>query len=101
MQNIHITENYLIKSGQITPVMYFCKRMDSNVVRNGRLIDIVDGPWRDEKLPDESIAVPAAELPDPEPDNGNPQETLREQEQKWTDLALNKIHRITPTVSSS
>ncbi len=63
--------------------------MDSNILRNGRLIDIIDTV--DEKLPDEHIAVPAKELPDPEPDNGNPQETLREQEQKWTDLALNKI----------
>ncbi|KFM71119.1 Anaphase-promoting complex subunit 13, partial [Stegodyphus mimosarum] len=75
--------------------------MDSNVARNGRLIDIVDSSWREEKLPDEHIAVPAAELPDPEPDNGNPQETLREQEQKWTDLALNKIHRITPSTVAS
>lgn len=75
--------------------------MDSKVARNGRLIDIVDSAWREEKLPDEPIAVPASELPDPEPDNGNPQETLREQEQKWTDLALNKIHRITPNVSTT
>ncbi|GIZ02716.1 anaphase-promoting complex subunit 13 [Caerostris extrusa] len=75
--------------------------MDSNVVRNRRLIDIVCSSWREEKLPDESIAVPASELPDPEPDNGNPQETLKEQEQKWTDLALNKINRTTPTASLS
>ncbi|GFY59074.1 anaphase-promoting complex subunit 13 [Trichonephila inaurata madagascariensis] len=76
-------------------------RMDSNVARNGRLIDIVDIQWREEKLPNEAIAVPAAELPDPEPDNSNPQETLREQEQKWTDLALNRIHRTVPTAHTS
>ncbi|GFT70788.1 anaphase-promoting complex subunit 13 [Trichonephila clavipes] len=76
-------------------------RMDSNVARNLRLIDIVDVEWREDKLPNEAIAVPAAELPDPEPDNSNPQETLREQEQKWTDLALNKIHKTIPTVPPS
>ncbi|PRD21429.1 UNVERIFIED_CONTAM: Anaphase-promoting complex subunit 13 [Trichonephila clavipes] len=75
--------------------------MDSNVARNLRLIDIVDVEWREDKLPNEAIAVPAAELPDPEPDNSNPQETLREQEQKWTDLALNKIHKTIPTVPPS
>uniref|UniRef100_A0A2R5LEB8 Anaphase-promoting complex subunit 13 n=1 Tax=Ornithodoros turicata TaxID=34597 RepID=A0A2R5LEB8_9ACAR len=66
--------------------------MDSDVIREGRLIDIVDGKWRDDKLPDEDIAVPVIELPDPEPDNNNINETLREQEQKWTDLALNKLN---------
>ncbi|KAG8187434.1 hypothetical protein JTE90_009507 [Oedothorax gibbosus] len=60
--------------------------MDSKVARNGRLIDIVDSAWREEKLPDEPIAVPATELPDPEPDNGNPQETLREPKQNGQGL---------------
>ena len=31
------------------------------------------------------------ELPDPEPDNGNPLETLKEQDMKWTDLDLARI----------
>ncbi|GFT83281.1 anaphase-promoting complex subunit 13 [Nephila pilipes] len=86
---------------KLKPSTFASVRMDSNVARNGRLIDIVDINWREEKLPDEAIAVPAAELPDPEPDNGNPQETLREQEQKWTDLALNLIHRTIPTAHAS
>ncbi|GFU38272.1 anaphase-promoting complex subunit 13 [Trichonephila clavipes] len=76
-------------------------RMDSNVARNGRLIDLVDTQWRQEKLPNDSIAVPAADVPDAEPDNSNPQETLREQEQKWTDLALNRIDKTIPTAHSS
>ncbi|GFY32861.1 anaphase-promoting complex subunit 13 [Trichonephila clavipes] len=76
-------------------------RMDSNVARNGRLIDLVDTEWRQEKLPNDSIAVPAADLPDAEPDNSNPQETLREQEQKWTDLALNRIDKNVPRAHSS
>lgn len=70
--------------------------MDSDVTRNGRLIDIVDSKWREDKLPDEDIAVPLLELPDPEPDNSNINETLREQEQKWTDLALHRLHEPTP-----
>ena len=32
----------------------------------------------------EDIPVPLAELPDPESDAGNPSETLRQQENKWT-----------------
>ncbi|KAI1295570.1 Anaphase-promoting complex subunit 13 [Halotydeus destructor] len=67
--------------------------MDSQVRREGRLILIVDKTWRDDivNLPHEEIAVPLMELPDPEPDNGNPMETLKEQEFKWTDLALSRI----------
>ena len=42
-------------------------------------------------LPNEDIAVPIQELPDPEADNGNSGETMREQENKWTDLALNQL----------
>lgn len=66
--------------------------MDSEVRRTGRLMDIVDEDWQTDKLPAEDIAVPQMELPELEPDNGTTvngnQETLREQEQKWTDLGL-------------
>lgn len=73
--------------------------MDSHITRHdGRLIDIVDDEWRKDKLPFEDISVPAAELPDPEADNGNSQETVKEQNQKWTELALN---RIKPATTSS
>lgn len=77
--------------------------MDSQVRREGRLILMVDKAWRDDVLylPHEEIAVPFMELPDPEPDNGNPLETLKEQELKWTDLALSRIsandHQVTAT----
>ncbi|EEC15166.1 anaphase-promoting complex subunit 13 [Ixodes scapularis] len=71
--------------------------MDSDVIRDGRLIDIVDDKWREDKLPDEDIAVPLMELPDPEPDNSNIHETLREQEQKWTDLAMSRLHEPLPS----
>ncbi|KAK2709286.1 hypothetical protein QYM36_013076 [Artemia franciscana] len=65
--------------------------MDSQVQLDGRLINIVDDSWRLDKLPDEEVFIPTEELPDLEPDNSNTQESLREQEEKWTDLGLNFI----------
>ncbi|XP_060067849.1 anaphase-promoting complex subunit 13-like isoform X1 [Ylistrum balloti] len=70
--------------------------MDSEVVRDGRLMEMVDEKWREDKLPMEDIAVPQMELPELEPDNGPTNETLREQEQKWTDLALSRLHEQPP-----
>lgn len=64
---------------------------DSQVSIEGRLIDIVDNAWREEKLPKEQIDVPANELPDPEADNGDSHMTVKEQEQKWLDLALGTL----------
>ena len=66
--------------------------MDCDVIRDGRLLDIVDQKWREDKLPKEDIDVPQLELPELEPDNGHTNETLREQEQKWSDLALGSLH---------
>jgi len=67
--------------------------MDSELQREGRLILLVDKQWCEDikELPFEEIAVPVIELPDPEPDNGNPNETLKDLELKWNDLALNRI----------
>jgi hypothetical protein len=62
--------------------------MDSQVAAEGRLLDIVDDAWREDQLPNDDIYVPPAELPDPEADNGDSHMTLKEQEQKWTDIAL-------------
>jgi hypothetical protein len=42
-------------------------------------------------LPHEDIDVPLVELPDPEADNGPRGETLRQQEDRWTDLGLSRI----------
>ncbi|CAM1307676.1 Uncharacterised protein g4663 [Pycnogonum litorale] len=66
--------------------------MDSQVMRDGRLMDIADKKWREDKIPDEDIAIPVQELPDPEPDNGNNNDTLKEQEQKWNDIGLGQLH---------
>ncbi len=46
----------------------------------------------------DDISVPISELPDPESDNGNNGETLRQLENKWTDLALSGL---ADSVSSS
>ena len=44
-----------------------------------------------DKLPDDDIAVPLCELPDPDADNGATGESVRQQENKWNDLALNDL----------
>ena len=71
-------------------------QMDSEVRRDGRLMDLVDQQWKEDTLPKEDISVPQMELPEPEPDNGHNNETLKEQEQKWTDLALSQLHEHPP-----
>ncbi|XP_022662108.1 anaphase-promoting complex subunit 13-like [Varroa jacobsoni] len=65
--------------------------MDSDPIRGEPVIDIIDDAWRFDQLPKGEVRVPVEELPDPEPDNGNPLETLREQEMKWNDFALNRL----------
>ena len=64
-------------------------------------MDIVDDTWRKDKLPEEDIAVPLSELPDPESDNGNTGESVREQENKWTDLALHQFSESNTTGSNN
>ncbi|ESO09947.1 hypothetical protein HELRODRAFT_72771 [Helobdella robusta] len=62
--------------------------MDSQITRRRLLIDIVDQDWLKDTLPNDDVVVPIMELPELENENGNTQETLKEQEQKWTDLSL-------------
>lgn len=64
---------------------------DSQVKIDGRLIDVADNTWREDKLPNDDIDVPPSELPDPDADNGDSHVTVKEQEQKWTDLALGQL----------
>jgi len=71
--------------------------MDSQVVADGRLLEIIDEEWRKDTLPKDDIAVPFGELPDPEADTGNSGESLREQENKWTELGLANITETTAT----
>uniref|UniRef100_U5EW13 Anaphase-promoting complex subunit 13 n=1 Tax=Corethrella appendiculata TaxID=1370023 RepID=U5EW13_9DIPT len=65
--------------------------MDSEPPSEGLLIDIVDNEWLQDELPFDEILVPSEKLPDPEADNGDSNLTLREQEQKWTDLAMSSL----------
>ncbi|XP_069988820.1 anaphase-promoting complex subunit 13 [Penaeus vannamei] len=65
--------------------------MDSQVQLDGRLLEQVDSAWRMDRLPSDDIAVPILELPDPEPDTTTPNQTLRQQEHKWTDLMLSNL----------
>jgi hypothetical protein len=49
----------------------------------------------------EDINVPQMELPELEPDNGPTNETLSEQEQKWTDLGLSALHEQPPATTNN
>ncbi|KAL4228543.1 AN1-type zinc finger protein 1 [Mactra antiquata] len=76
--------------------------MDSEVTRDGRLMDFIDEKWREDQLPEDDIAVPETELPEVEQsENGPSTETLKEQEQKWTDLGLSILHDQPPTSNNS
>lgn len=57
---------------------------------NQRMTLMADASWVTdiENVAFEDIAVPTQDLPDPEPENGNTTETLKQQEQKWDDLGL-------------
>ena len=65
--------------------------MDSEYRLEGVLVKVIDKEWARETLPADDIAVPPMELPDPDPDDGNTQDSLKAIEKKWSDLALNLI----------
>lgn len=64
---------------------------DGDVSVNGHFADLVDDAWRADKLPEDDIEVPVYELADPEADSGDIHLTLKEQEQKWTDIMLSSL----------
>ncbi|KAG5675558.1 hypothetical protein PVAND_005453 [Polypedilum vanderplanki] len=72
--------------------------MDSQPMSDERLIDIVDNEWRNDKLPDEDIQLPLDKLPDPE-DSEN--QTMKEVEDKWLDLAIINRHSTDDTLNIS
>ena len=65
-----------------------CRRTDSEVQRDGRILDLIDDARREDKLPYEDVAIPLNELPEPEQDNGGTTESVKEQEMKWTGTSL-------------
>lgn len=64
--------------------------LDSKVLL-GPLLDVVDNDWKEDKIPKEDIGVPVAELPDPDSEFGDPNLTLKKQEDKWNDLGLDVL----------
>ncbi|XP_040186049.1 anaphase-promoting complex subunit 13-like [Rana temporaria] len=70
--------------------------MDSEIQKDGRILDLVDDAWKEDKLPYEDVTVPLNELPEPEHDNGRAVEFVKEQEMKWADLALQYLHENIP-----
>ena len=55
-------------------------------------IDVVDEQWRKDQLPNNNILIPEKELPpSDDTDAVNFSETLKEQEEKWTDLGLQNL----------
>lgn len=65
--------------------------MDSQVSIDGFFVDLIDDTWRSDTLPEDDITVPVWELSDPEADSGDLHLTLKEQEQKWTDIMLTSL----------
>ncbi|XP_074036830.1 anaphase-promoting complex subunit 13 [Leptinotarsa decemlineata] len=65
--------------------------MDSQVSIEGYFVDLIDDTWRTDSLPEDDITVPTWELSDPEADSGDVHLTLKEQEQKWSDIMLSSI----------
>ncbi|KAB0347270.1 hypothetical protein FD755_019128 [Muntiacus reevesi] len=61
--------------------------MDSEVQRDGRILDLIDNAWREDKLPYED-------------DNRGTTQSVKEQEMKWTDLALQCLHENVPPVGN-
>ncbi|KAB0354123.1 hypothetical protein FD755_023184, partial [Muntiacus reevesi] len=64
--------------------------------RIGRILDLTDDAWREDKLPHEDVAIPLNEIPEPERDKGGTTESVKEQEMKWTDLAFQYLHENVP-----
>ncbi|XP_032229592.1 anaphase-promoting complex subunit 13 [Nematostella vectensis] len=60
--------------------------------RDGRLLDVIDDAWKTDQLPKDDIAVPEFELPPvDDSDNHCNMDSLKEQDQKWTDLGISQL----------
>ena len=70
--------------------------MDSEVQRDVRILDLIDDAWQEDKLPYDDVTILLSELPEPEQDNCGTTESVKEQEMKWTDLALQGLHENVP-----
>lgn len=75
----------LLSSLAVDPV-----RMDSEVMREGRLLDIVDDQWRMDKLPNDDIEIPPTQLPNDA--DGGKEDGEKNAEERWADLALHNLN---------
>lgn len=66
-------------------------KSDSFYVLDSHLVEVVDKEWAKDSLPADDIAIPQIELPDPDPEDGNAETSLKAIEKKWADLALQRI----------
>ena len=55
------------------------------------LVEVVDKDWAKDSLPADEIAIPQIELPDPDPEDGNAESSLKAIEKKWADIAIQRI----------
>jgi len=62
--------------------------MSHPLANPGRLVVVVDESWRRAQLPPEDIEIQPDQLPDPDDDA---QESLKEVERRWNELALDRI----------
>uniref|UniRef100_A0A9J8APB7 Anaphase-promoting complex subunit 13 n=1 Tax=Cyprinus carpio carpio TaxID=630221 RepID=A0A9J8APB7_CYPCA len=67
--------------------------MDSEVLRDGRVLDLTDDAWREDRLPYEDVTIPLSELPESEQDNGGSTESVKEQEMKCSFQLSWLVHR--------
>ncbi|XP_018007957.1 anaphase-promoting complex subunit 13 [Hyalella azteca] len=77
------------------------KPLDSHVLVDGLLLEVIDCDWAKDVLPFEDILVPLQELPDPEPDSATANLTLRQLESRWSDLLLGELQKTPPSVPSN
>ncbi|XP_044782628.2 anaphase-promoting complex subunit 13 [Bubalus bubalis] len=77
-----------------------CKRINSEVQRIGRILDLTEDAWREDKLPHEDVVIPLNELREPERDKGGTMESVKEQEMKWTDLAFQYLRENVPPIGN-
>jgi hypothetical protein len=65
--------------------------MDNEFLMEASLVEVVDKEWAKDSLPTDDIAVSAIELPDPDPDDLNTENSLKAVEKKWADIGINRI----------
>lgn len=65
--------------------------MDNEYLMESHLVEVVDKDWAKDSLPADEIAIPQIELPDPDPEDGNAESSLKAIEKKWADIAIQRI----------